>query len=176
MIVNTTINGAQAQVSNGAVINGNIMLSWNSRQRYSSSYDVWAQILSTTEQITTTTLTNTSYTTAVISIPSSSSLVDLTTFSAAQSSLTLIDGALAKAIGNRAGLGAVMGTVAYAADANQNAVTNLTQSRSRIEDTDYGQQIAALTKSQIIQQASMAMLAQANASKQSILMLLKSAA
>ena len=69
-----------------------------------------------------------------------------------------------------------MSSLNYAADANQNAVTNLTQSRSRIDDTDYGQQIAALTKSKIIQQASMAILAQANVSKQSILMLLKSAA
>ena len=69
-----------------------------------------------------------------------------------------------------------MSSVGYAVDANQNAVINLTQSRSRIEDTDYGQQIAALTKAQIIQQASWAMLAQANVSKKSILMLLKSVA
>ena len=176
LIVNTTINGAQFQVSNGAIINGNLMLSWQSGQRYSSSYDVWAQVLSTTEQVTTTTLTDTSYTTAVISTPATSSLVDLTTFSAAQSSLNLIDGALVKAAGTRSRLDAITTSLNFSMDVNQNAVTNLTQSRSRIEDTDYGQQIAALTKAQIIQQASMAMLAQANASKQSILMLLKSAA
>jgi flagellin len=50
---------------------------------------------------------------------------------------------------------------------------NMSASRSRILDTDYAQETTSLAKSQIIQQAATAMLAQANQSGQSVLALLK---
>jgi flagellin len=50
---------------------------------------------------------------------------------------------------------------------------NLQASRSRILDTDYAKETTNLAKSQIIQQAATAMLAQANQSSQSVLALLK---
>jgi flagellin len=50
---------------------------------------------------------------------------------------------------------------------------NLSASRSRILDTDYAKETTNLAKSQIIQQAATAMLAQANQSGQSVLALLK---
>ncbi len=51
--------------------------------------------------------------------------------------------------------------------------TNVTEARSRIEDADYSAETAALAKSQILSQASTAMLAQANQSQQSVLQLLR---
>ena len=51
--------------------------------------------------------------------------------------------------------------------------TNLSDARSRIEDTDYSAETTALAKSQILSQASSAMLAQANQSQQNVLSLLK---
>jgi flagellin len=52
-------------------------------------------------------------------------------------------------------------------------VTNLSDARSRIEDTDYSAETTALAKSQILGQASTAMLAQANQSQQNVLSLLR---
>jgi flagellin len=54
-----------------------------------------------------------------------------------------------------------------------NVVTNTEQSRSRILDTDYSQETTQLAKSQIVQQAATAMLAQANQSAQMVMSLLK---
>ncbi|NWO81711.1 flagellin FliC, partial [Escherichia coli] len=52
-------------------------------------------------------------------------------------------------------------------------VANLSDARSRIEDTDYSAETTALAKAQILSQASTAMLAQANQSQQSVLKLLQ---
>ena len=50
---------------------------------------------------------------------------------------------------------------------------NLSASRGRIEDTDFAAETGNLAKSQILQQAATAMLAQANASKQTVLTLVR---
>ena len=52
-------------------------------------------------------------------------------------------------------------------------VTNLTDAKSRISDTDFSAETAALAKAQILSQASTAMLAQANQSQQGVLKLLQ---
>ena len=52
-------------------------------------------------------------------------------------------------------------------------VTNLSDARSRIEDTDYSAETTALAKAQILSQASTAMIAQANQSQQNVLSLLR---
>jgi flagellin len=54
-----------------------------------------------------------------------------------------------------------------------NIVTNTAAAKSRIMDTDYATETTGLARSQIIQQAATAMLAQANQSSQSVLALLK---
>ena len=55
----------------------------------------------------------------------------------------------------------------------QNIATNLALSKGRIEDADFAAETANLARAQVLQQASMAMLAQANASKQNILTLIQ---
>jgi len=52
-------------------------------------------------------------------------------------------------------------------------ITNLSDARSRIEDADFGAETTNLAKSQILAQASTAMLAQANQSQQNVLSLLR---
>lgn len=76
---------------------------------------------------------------------------------------------------NKAGaeIGAVINRLTYAVDNLTNVSANATASRSRIEDTDYAKATTNLARSQIIQQAATAMLAQANQQPQSVLSLLK---
>ena len=73
----------------------------------------------------------------------------------------------------RATLGATMNRLEYTVDNLQNISQNTEASRSRIMDTDYAAESTELARTQIIQQAATAMLAQANQSSQSVLSLLK---
>lgn len=73
----------------------------------------------------------------------------------------------------RAGLGAGQSRLESVVNNLSNNVTNLSDARSRIEDTDYSAETTALAKSQILSQASTAMLAQANQSQQNVLSLLR---
>jgi|TARA_R100000049_G_C1955142_1_gene108116 flagellin len=73
----------------------------------------------------------------------------------------------------RAGLGATQNQLESAVTNLNNNITNLSDARSRIEDTDYSTETTALAKAQILSQASGAMLAQANQSQQNVLSLLR---
>ena len=69
--------------------------------------------------------------------------------------------------------GSYIGRLQAASDNLINVAQNQDQSRSRIEDTDYAVETSELSRTQIIAQASTAMLAQANQSKQTVLALLQ---
>ena len=85
--------------------------------------------------------------------------------------------ALAEGISNvdsaRATLGASMSRLEYAADNLTNVAQNSAAARSRIMDADYAAETTELARTQIIQQAGTAMLAQANQSQQAVLALLR---
>jgi flagellin len=85
--------------------------------------------------------------------------------------------ALAEGISNvdtaRASLGASMSRLEYAADNLTNVAQNSSAARSRILDADYAAETTELARTQIIQQAGTAMLAQANQSQAQVLALLK---
>jgi flagellin len=87
--------------------------------------------------------------------------------------LTNLDSALDTIANHRALLGATINQLSYAADNLANVSMNTAASRSRILDTDYAQATTELARTQIIQQAATAMLAQANQQPQSVLALLK---
>ena len=87
--------------------------------------------------------------------------------------LTKIDLAFKELNTARAEIGASINRLTYAADNLSNVSTNTAGSRSRIQDTDYAVAAAELARTQIIQQAGTAMLAQANQAPQSVLALLK---
>ena len=91
----------------------------------------------------------------------------------ATAAITAIDAALKASNNQRAAIGAGINQLTYAADNLSNISMNTAASRSRIEDTDYATASTELARSQIIQQAATAMLAQANQSPQSVLALLK---
>ncbi|HAU67513.1 MAG TPA: hypothetical protein DCW52_03865, partial [Gammaproteobacteria bacterium] len=84
-----------------------------------------------------------------------------------------IDDALTYVNAERSKLGAIENRLGHTIDNLSNVITNTEASRSRIMDTDYGVETAELARSQIIQQAATAMLAQANQSTQSVLSLLQ---
>ncbi len=97
--------------------------------------------------------------------------VDLTT--ADNTVLATIDAGLDMIGTTRATLGASQSRLESAVNNLSSNITNLSDARSRIEDTDYSAETTSLAKSQILSQASSAMLAQANQSQQNVLSLLR---
>ena len=91
----------------------------------------------------------------------------------ANEALADLDAALDGLNAQRAVFGAGMNRLEYAIDNLSNGSMNAKASRSRIEDADYAKETTELARTQIIQQASTAMLSQANQSNQSVLSLLK---
>jgi flagellin len=98
---------------------------------------------------------------------------DISTFTTATAALNVLDAAVASVNMKRADLGATANRLEYASDNMSNVAMNARQSRSRIEDADYAAETTELARTQIIQQAATAMLAQANQSTQSVLKLLQ---
>jgi flagellin len=101
------------------------------------------------------------------------SSLDLTTASGSQAALTTLDSAINTITDSRAAMGAYQNRLTASISNLETTSMNLSASRSRILDTDYAKETTNLAKSQIIQQAATAMLAQANQSGQSVLALLK---
>jgi flagellin len=99
--------------------------------------------------------------------------VDISTASGASNAIKTIDGALEKISASRAYLGAISNRLDSTVRNLTNVVTNVQASQGRIQDADFASETTNLAKSQILAQASMAMLAQANASKQGVLSLLQ---
>ena len=89
------------------------------------------------------------------------------------STIAVVDAAIASLSEERAGLGAISNRLdSTVANLDQIRV-NLSASKGRIEDADFAQETANLAKGQILQQAATAMVAQANASKSTVLTLLR---
>jgi flagellin len=107
------------------------------------------------------------------SVLSSSGGVDLSTAAGSIAALTVLDKAINTVTDSRASMGAYQNRLTASISNLEVTSMNLQASRSRILDTDYAKETTNLAKSQIIQQAATAMLAQANQSSQSVLSLLK---
>jgi flagellin len=99
--------------------------------------------------------------------------VGISSAASASGSLAYIDSAISSVNSQRATIGATVNRMTYAADNITNVSANVSASRSTIMDTDYATASTNLSKAQIIQQASTAMLAQANQQPQTVLALLK---
>ena len=98
---------------------------------------------------------------------------DITQGDNANTALGAIDSAMQEVNKQRSGMGAVISRLQFAVDNLTNIAAKATESRSRIEDTDYSIATTELAKRNIIQQAAQAMLAQANQAPQMVLQLLK---
>ena len=99
--------------------------------------------------------------------------LDITTLEGAQKALEIVDAALTSVNSARADLGAVQNRFTSVVANLQTSSENLAASRSRIRDTDFAKETAELTRTQILQQAGTAMLAQANQVPQNVLSLLR---
>jgi flagellin len=99
--------------------------------------------------------------------------LSIATSAAATAALGTLDTAIKGVATTRADLGASQSRLESVVNTLTSNVTNLSDARSRIEDTDYSTETAALAKAQILSQASTAMLSQANQSQQSVLSLLR---
>jgi len=91
----------------------------------------------------------------------------------AQQALEIVDKALESVNSVRADLGAIQNRFTSVVANLQTSSENLSASRSRIRDTDFAKETAELTRTQILQQAGTAMLAQANQVPQNVLSLLQ---
>ncbi|WP_449466850.1 flagellin [Stenotrophomonas humi] len=99
--------------------------------------------------------------------------LNVTTAEGAQQALSVIDKALESVNSTRADLGAIQNRFTSVVANLQTSSENLSASRSRIRDTDFAKETAELTRTQILQQAGTAMLAQANQVPQNVLSLLQ---
>ncbi|WP_242875904.1 flagellin, partial [Stenotrophomonas maltophilia] len=99
--------------------------------------------------------------------------IDVSTVKGAQQAMEVVDKALGAINSTRADLGAVQNRFTSVVANLQTSSENLSASRSRIKDTDFAKETAELTRTQILQQAGTAMLAQANQVPQGVLSLLR---
>lgn len=95
------------------------------------------------------------------------------TAGSALSAITLADSALTTINTIRGDLGAKQNRFESTVRSLQSVVENLSASRSRIQDADFAMETASMTRAQILQQAGVAMLSQANAVPQNVLSLLR---
>jgi flagellin len=99
--------------------------------------------------------------------------IDVSSQAGANAAIIVCDSALDFVNGTRASLGAIQNRVEETISNLSTTSENLTAARSRIQDADFAAETAELTRSQVLQQAGMAMLAQANAVPQQVLTLLR---
>ena len=85
----------------------------------------------------------------------------------------MVDAALSQVNSGRADLGAIQNRFSSTISNLQTSSENTSASRSRIQDADFAAETANLSRSQVLQQAATAMVAQANQLPQQVLQLLK---
>jgi len=101
------------------------------------------------------------------------SSLDISTTSGADTAMQSMDAALSAISTARASMGAIQNRFSSVVANLSTTSENLSAARSRIQDADFAKETAQLTRTQILQQAGTAMLAQANQAPQSVLSLLR---
>jgi flagellin len=99
--------------------------------------------------------------------------MDISSTDASIRTLAMVDSALASVSGQRARYGALQSRFENSIVNLQTTSENLSASRSRIRDADFAEETAKLARNQVLQQAGLAMLSQANALPQNVLSLLQ---
>ncbi|WP_111496547.1 flagellin N-terminal helical domain-containing protein [Marinobacter bohaiensis] len=111
--------------------------------------------------------------TAVGSTTEDVSSIDISTVEGANSAIAVIDAALEKISGIRADLGAAQNRLDSTISNLSTTSENLSAARSRIRDADFAAETAELARTQVLQQAGLSVLSQANAQPQQVLQLLQ---
>ncbi|WP_312564708.1 flagellin [Diaphorobacter sp.] len=112
-------------------------------------------------------------TAAASSTLSAVNTIDVSTVDGSTKALKIIDSALAAVNGQRASFGALQSRFETAVNNLQTSAENMSASRGRIQDADFAAETANLSRTQILQQAGTAMVAQANQLPQGVLALLR---
>ena len=136
-------------------------------------FQVGANASQTIEVVFQNMTTSTGATLSSVAWASGSAGFNISSQGSANSAISTIDAAIAKVDDFRADLGSKVNRMTYAIDNLTNVSQTTSASRSRILDADYAQATTELARTQIIQQAATAMLAQANQAPQSVLSLLR---
>jgi flagellin len=130
-----------------------------------------------TAVVVTATINNNEYAHAAVAANTSSISVEASGGKSAaenaRTSISFIDNAIKQVNVQRSELGAVSNRLNHTVNNLTNISSNLSAAKGGIEDADFALETTNLAKNQILQQASTAMLAQANASKQNVLSLLQ---
>ncbi len=186
LTINTVSVGAIAADTNAANRASSVMAAVNS---YASQTGVYATILasaptqvvlSSSSAITvglagtaTTATTGLTAATTATATQTGFAALDISTTAGADAAITAMDAALSAVNTGRAQLGALQNRFSSVVNTLSTTSENLSASRSRIQDADFAAETANMTRSQILQQAGTAILAQANAVPQNVLSLLK---
>lgn len=99
--------------------------------------------------------------------------INISTAAGAQSAIETLDGAIQTIDDARADLGAIQNRLESTISNLTNIVENVSAARSRVQDADFAQETASLTRNQILQQAGISVLSQANSLPQQVLSLLQ---
>jgi flagellin len=102
-----------------------------------------------------------------------SSIQNVASTTAVQAAISIVDAAIGSIASMRANLGAVSNRFDHVVDNLTNVIANTEAAKSRVEDADFAVETTALTRNTILQQAATSMVAQANASKNTILALIQ---
>jgi flagellin len=135
------------------------------------TFQVGAKAVSGVDTISATTLNIASAGGTTIGSALGTSL-SISTADSARSAITMIDTMLDRVSSVRADYGTIQNRFESVVRNLQNVSENLSASRSRIQDADFAEETAELTRNQILQQAGVAMLSQANSAPQTVLSLL----
>jgi len=167
MVVGTTAIGADPEIlvsgaKDGTLVTGSVNL--DSASAFTATSSVTAAAGSI--------FNNVAAGDSVASAASLLSAIDVSSVAGSQSAIKVLDASLSAINGKRADLGAVQNRFEATITSLNTTSENLSAARSRIQDTDFAAETANLTRSQILQQAGTAMLAQANQVPQGVLSLL----
>ena len=179
-VTDDKLAAAFANLSDGATSGGNVTGgTWSGKLTGFSTGAASTNTVtftSSTDKSDVTNITSSGVTSAVTTAGANATTIDaisINTAGGAAAAITALDAAITGVTAEQAKYGAYLSRLQYASDNIGNVATNLDQSRSRIQDADYAVETTALARTQIIAQASTAMLAQANQVKQTVLALLQ---
>ncbi len=154
--------GNPGSTTDSTVVGGEVIFSGT------DAFNVTSSVTAATGSLFNNTTIGATNTSTLSSIDS----VDITTVEGSAGAIKVIDGALGQIDGMRGNLGAVQNRFESTIANLSNVAENLSAARSRIMDADIAQETSAMTKNNILQQAGVSILAQANQAPQLALSLL----
>jgi flagellin len=169
--LNDVALAAGGSSNDAATVQGTIELSSSKAFSVTQSDEVSGAV--TDPKVATGSRANDNYFVTRSAVLQTVSNIDLRSTKKAGLAISVIDGAIEKISSMRAELGAIENRLTHTVSNLMNVAENTASAKSRLNDADYSIESANLAKSQVLQQAGTAMLAQANARSQLVLQLLQ---